>query len=56
MTEFYVTAYKNMYPGIEGCGLHDPLAVAVAEDSSLARTERIFVDVELHGLPASAWT
>ena len=32
MTEFYVGAYKTMYPGIEGCGLHDPLAVAIAED------------------------
>ena len=49
MTEFYVNAYKSMYPGIAGCGLHDPLAVAVAEDPSLARTERMFVDVELHG-------
>jgi inosine-uridine nucleoside N-ribohydrolase len=49
MTEFYVTAYKSMYRGIAGCGLHDPLAVAVAEDPSLARTERMFVDVELHG-------
>src|SRR6185437_10736907 len=39
MTEFYVKAYKGMYPGIAGCGLHDPLAVAVAEDPSLARTE-----------------
>jgi purine nucleosidase len=49
MVEFYVNAYENMYPGIAGCGLHDPLAVAVAEDPSLARTERMFVDVELHG-------
>ena len=49
MTEFYVSAYKTMYPGIEGCGLHDPLAVAIAEDPSLATTERMFVDVELHG-------
>jgi purine nucleosidase len=49
MTRFYVQAYENMYPGIGGCGLHDPLAVAVAEDPSLARTERMFVDVELHG-------
>lgn len=49
MTEFYVKAYKAMYPGIAGCGLHDPLAVAIAEDSSLATTERMFVDVELHG-------
>jgi len=49
MTSFYVKAYQAMYPGIEGCGLHDPLAVAIAEDPSLARTERMFVDVELHG-------
>ena len=49
MTEFYVGAYKTMYPGIEGCGLHDPLAVAIAEDPSLATTDRIFVDEELHG-------
>ena len=50
MTAFYVNAYKRMYPGIRGCGLHDPLAVAVAEDPTLARTERMFVDVELHGV------
>jgi purine nucleosidase len=49
MTEFYINAYKTMYPGIAGCGLHDPLAVAIAEDPSLARTERMFVDVELRG-------
>ena len=49
MTSFYVNAYKAMYPGIVGCGLHDPLAVAIAEDPSLASTERMFVDVELHG-------
>jgi purine nucleosidase len=49
MTAFYVDAYRRMYPGIRGCGLHDPLAVAVAEDPNLARTERMFVDVELHG-------
>ena len=49
ISEFYVNAYERRYPGIAGCGLHDPLAVAVAEDPSLARTERMFVDVELHG-------
>jgi purine nucleosidase len=49
MAEFYVNAHKTMYPGIAGCGLHDPLAVAVAEDPSLAKTERMFVDVELQG-------
>jgi purine nucleosidase len=49
MAEFYVKAYENMHPGIAGCSLHDPLAVAVAEDPTLAKTERMFVDVELHG-------
>jgi purine nucleosidase len=49
MTEFYVGSYKTMYPGIQGCGLHDPLAVAVAEDPSLAKMERMLVDVELQG-------
>jgi purine nucleosidase len=49
MTAFYVKAYQRMYPGIAGCGLHDPLAVAVAEDASLAITERMFVDVALCG-------
>jgi len=38
-----------MYPGIAGCGLHDPLAVAIAEDRSLATLERMCIDVELAG-------
>ena len=49
MTDFYVRSYKAMYPGIQGCGLHDPLAVAIAEEPSLAETERMLVDVELNG-------
>jgi purine nucleosidase len=49
ITSFYVDAYKTMYPGIQGCGLHDPLAVAVAEDPTLVGLERMYVDVELHG-------
>jgi purine nucleosidase len=49
MAEFYINAYKTIYPGIAGCGQHDPLAVAIAEDPTLAKTERMFVDVELHG-------
>ncbi len=49
MVDFYVRSYKTMYPGIQGCGLHDPLAVAVAEDPSLAKTEGMLVDVELNG-------
>jgi purine nucleosidase len=49
VAEFYVDSYATMYPGIAGCGLHDPLAVAIAEDPSLVTTERMCVDIELHG-------
>jgi purine nucleosidase len=49
IAQFYVNAYARMYPGIDGCGLHDPLAVAIAEDPTLARMERMCVDVELAG-------
>jgi purine nucleosidase len=49
IAQFYVDAYARMYPGIDGCGLHDPLAVAIAEDPSLATTERMCVDIELSG-------
>jgi purine nucleosidase len=49
IAQFYVDSYANMYPGVDGCGLHDPLAVAVAEDASLATKERMCVDIELSG-------
>jgi purine nucleosidase len=49
IAEFYVRSYQTLYPGIAGCGLHDPLAVAIAEDPSLAMTERMCVDIELAG-------
>ncbi len=49
IAQFYVDAYARMYPGIDGCGLHDPLAVAIAEDPALAVVERMCVDVELAG-------
>ena len=49
IARFYVNSYGAMYPGIAGCGMHDPLAVAIAEDRSLVRTERMCVDIELAG-------
>lgn len=49
IAQFYVDSYAAMYPGIDGCGLHDPLAVAIAADPSLATTERMCVDIELAG-------
>ena len=44
-----MNSYATMYPGIAGCGMHDPLAVAIAEDRSLVKTERMCVDIELAG-------
>ncbi|MDA8253097.1 MAG: nucleoside hydrolase [Rhodospirillales bacterium] len=49
IARFYVAAYQAQYPDIAGCGLHDPLAVAVAEDESLVTTEAMQIDVELAG-------
>ncbi|MCQ4611104.1 nucleoside hydrolase [Corynebacterium sp. CCUG 51687] len=34
-TDFYIKAYETTSPHLGGCGLHDPLAVAVAIDPSL---------------------
>ena len=49
IAEFYVKSYETMYPGIAGCGLHDPLVVAIAEDRSLATIEPMCIDIELVG-------
>ena len=35
--------------GVNGCGMHDPLAMAVAIDKSLVKTRRLFVTVETRG-------
>jgi purine nucleosidase len=49
MARFYLAAYRAQYPGIAGCALHDPLAVAVAEDPSLVTVEAMRCDVECAG-------
>jgi purine nucleosidase len=49
IARFYVDAYRRQYPAIAGCALHDPLAVAVAEDASLVTTQAMQADVELAG-------
>ncbi|MEH7126525.1 MULTISPECIES: nucleoside hydrolase [unclassified Bacillus (in: firmicutes)] len=49
MTEFYIGFYESNYPGIGGCGLHDPLAVGVAIDSSFVKMETMNVKVILEG-------
>lgn len=49
-TEFYIHAYEQGQSTIHGwCPLHDPLAVAVAEDPSLITTQRCLVRVETQG-------
>ena len=48
-SRFYFAAYQEQYPEIEGCALHDPLAVAVAQDPSLVTTEAMQIDVECLG-------
>lgn len=49
ITDFYMDAYKNFYPGIDGCALHDPLAVGVAIDESFVKTTPMFVQVDTEG-------
>jgi purine nucleosidase len=49
ITEFYMGVYKSFYPGIGGCALHDPLAVGVAIDPSLVKTENLNVKISIEG-------
>ena len=48
-SRYYLAAYQAQYPDITGCALHDPLAIAVAEDPSLVTIERLQCDVECTG-------
>ena len=55
VTEFVkkiITHYMRFYQevvGVNGCGMHDPLAAAVALDRSLVKTRRLYVTVETKG-------
>ena len=47
---FYIVAQAKLNDGRPlGCGMHDPLAVAVAEDPSLVEMEALKGDIELIG-------
>jgi len=48
IAKHYMKFYKEVI-GVEGCGMHDPLAVAVAIDKSLVKTRRLYVTVETKG-------
>jgi len=49
MAEVYMGAYKE-YHDMDGCALHDPLAIAVAIDPSFVKTTPMYLQVELEGL------
>lgn len=49
ITNYYIEAYKTTSPHLGGCGLHDPLAVAVAIDPALVDTFEINMKVDTEG-------
>jgi len=44
----YMGFYKRVR-GVDGCAMHDPLAVGVTVDRSLVKTRKMALDVETHG-------
>ena len=49
ITNYYIGAYKTTSPHLGGCGLHDPLAVAVAINPGLVDTLGINMKVDTEG-------
>ncbi|WP_022856374.1 nucleoside hydrolase [Alloscardovia omnicolens] len=49
MVDYYIKAYETTSPHLGGCGLHDPLAVAVAIDPSLVTLIDINMKVDVEG-------
>ena len=47
--EYYIRAYETTSPHLGGCGLHDPLAVAVAADPGLITCLDINMKVDVDG-------
>jgi len=47
VTDFYLAAYEKHYPYLEGCALHDPLAVGVVTHPDLVRTLPMYIQVDL---------
>lgn len=47
--DYYIKAYDTVAPHLGGCGLHDPLAVAVAVDPSLVQLLPINLKVDTEG-------
>jgi purine nucleosidase len=49
ITEFYINAYQQFYPDINGCALHDPLAVGAVIDPSFVKSIPMHVQVDVEG-------
>ncbi len=49
ITDYYIKAYETTSPHLNGCGLHDPLACAVAVDPSLVECLPINMMVDVDG-------
>lgn len=49
MADYYIGAYATTAPHLGGCGLHDPLAVAAAEDDSVITWLPIALKVDVEG-------
>ncbi|TCD53984.1 nucleoside hydrolase [Alloscardovia theropitheci] len=49
MVDFYIKAYETTAPHLGGCGLHDPLAVAVAIDPTLVTLLDLNMKVDVEG-------
>ena len=49
LADHYITAYRTTSPHLGGCGLHDPLAVAVALDPSLVSGLSLPMTVDVAG-------
>lgn len=50
MTSYYMEGYRQAYRDRASCALHDPLAVAVAIDSSLVKVQPMVLQVDLEGI------
>jgi len=49
ITKFYLDFYNKSAGREIGAGMHDPLAVAVAEDPTLVTKKSMLIDLELSG-------
>ncbi|SFB30524.1 purine nucleosidase [Lentibacillus halodurans] len=49
MCDFYMDAYAERNPNLDGCALHDPLVIGIAIDATLVKTKTMSVSVMTEG-------